>query len=110
MKVLASLEDIPDLLRRVAELAAGNAGTQAVVADTYRLVLERVGEVIVALRHGTNKDANALLRPQRLEVVPNPDHGRFKTHRHLAAVGRQMIRDRILDYSQQFFLRVGGTD
>lgn len=94
----------------MAELAARDAGTQAVVADTDRLVLEGVGKVVVSLGHGAHEDADALLRTQRLEIVAHPDHRRFIAHSDFAAVGRQVVGDGVLDDPQQLLLRVGRAD
>lgn len=103
-------QNVPHFLRRVAELAAGHTGTETVVADTDRVVLERVGKVIVALGHGTDKDGDALLGTQRLDVILGADHGGVETHGHLAAVGGQVVGDRVLDDLEQLLLRVGGAN
>ena len=110
MLVGSDLKDIPDFLRCMAELAACYAGTQAIVADTDRFVLEGISKVIMALGHGPNEDADALLRCQGLEIILHSYHGGLKTHCHFAAVGRKMIRDRVFNNSQQFFLRIGRTN
>lgn len=55
----------------MAELAASNTGTERIVADTDRVVLELIRERIVALGHGTDEDANALLGSKILNVVPH---------------------------------------
>ena len=56
----ASLDDVPNILSGVAELAAGDTGTQAEVADTDRVVLELIRKGVVSLGHGTDKDTDAL--------------------------------------------------
>lgn len=94
----------------MAELAASHTGTETVVADTDGVVLEGVGKVVVALGHGTNENGNALFRVQRLEVILSADHGGIKTHRDLAAVGRQVVGDRVFNNLEQLLLRVGGAD
>lgn len=103
-------QNVPHLLGRVAELAAGHTGTETVVADTDGVVLERVSKVIVALGHGTNEDGDALLGTQRLDVVLRTDHGGVETHGDLAAVGREVVGDGVLDDLEQLLLRVGGAD
>jgi hypothetical protein len=103
-------QDIPNLFGSVAELAASHTGTETVVTDTDGLVLERIGKVIVTLGHGTDEDSNALVGLQCLQVVLGADHGCLKTHGDLAAVGRQVVGDRVLNNLQELFLRVGGAD
>jgi hypothetical protein len=97
-------QNIPHLLRRVAELAASHTGTQTVVADTDGVILERVGKVVVAFGHGTDEDRNALLGTQRLNVVLGADHGGIETHGHLAAVRGQVVGDRVLDDLEELLL------
>lgn len=97
-------EDIPNLFGSVAEFAAGNTGTKTVVADTDSFVLERVGKVIVALGHGTDENSDTLVGVQRLQVVLSADHGRLETHGHLAAVGGQVVGDRVLNNLKELFL------
>lgn len=53
------LYDSPDVFSGMAELAAGDAGTQAEIADADCVVLEFVREVVFAFRHGSDKHANA---------------------------------------------------
>lgn len=53
----------------MAKLAAGYAGTQAEVADTDCIVFKFVGEVVLAFRHGADKDTDALFRVQCLDIV-----------------------------------------
>lgn len=94
----------------MAEFAACNTGGQAEVADTDGIVLEGVGKVIAALGHCTNEDANALFRLEILNVVSDADDGGIETQRDLAAVGRQVIGDGVLDDLEQLLLRGGGSD
>lgn len=63
------LDDVPDVLCSVAEFAASNTSRQRVVADTDGIVLVLIREVVRALGHGTDEDADALLRSQILNVV-----------------------------------------
>lgn len=65
-----SLDDVPNVLGCVAEFAAGDTGTEGVVADTDGIVLELVRECVVALGHGTDEDTDALLRAKVLDVIP----------------------------------------
>ena len=106
----ARSDDVPHFLGGMAEFAAGNACAQTVVADTDRVVLEGVGEIIMALGHGTDKDTHALVGSQSLEVVPGPDDGCLVTEGHLPAIGGQVIGDGVLDHLEQLLLRVRGAD
>lgn len=106
----ARSDDVPHFLGGMAEFAAGNACAQTVVADTDGVVLEGVGEIVVALGHGTDEDTHALVGSQGLEVIPGPDNGRLVTERHLPAVGGQVIGDGVFDDLEQLLLRVGGAD
>lgn len=94
----------------MAKSAASNTGTQAEVADTDRVVLELVGEGVVTLGHGTNEDANALLGFELGNVVAHANDGRIETEGDLAAVGREVVGDRVLDDFEELLLRCGGTD
>lgn len=98
-------DDVPAVLGRMAELAARNAGRQAEVADRNLLIHHLIGEVIGAPSHGANKHAAALLGVQRVDVVTHADERRIETERDLAAVGREMIRDRVGNDPEELFLR-----
>lgn len=88
----------------MAELAASHTGTETVVADGDGIVLEGVGKVVVTLGHGADKDGNALVRPQGLNVVPGADDGGIETHGHLAAVRGQVVGNGVLDDLEQLLL------
>ena len=49
------LDDVPGVFAGMAEFAACDAGTEAVITDTDGLVLESVGEVVFAFGHSTDK-------------------------------------------------------
>jgi hypothetical protein len=91
----------------MAKFTAGDTGTETVVADTNSVVLELIGKVVAALGHGSDKDADALLAVERFNIVPDANDGGVETERDLAAVGRQMVGDGVLDHLEQLFLRVG---
>lgn len=74
----ASSDDVPDILGGVAELTAGYTGTETEVADGNGVVLELIGKVIVALGHGTDEDADALLGSESLDVVLDTHDWAFK--------------------------------
>lgn len=94
----------------MAELAASDAGRQAEVADGDLLVHPLVREAVGALGHGANEDADALLRGQRVHVVPDLDERGVEAQRHLPAVGRQVVRDGVLDDAEELLLGVCGPD
>lgn len=72
----------------MAEFAARNTSAQTVVADTDRIILERVRKVIMALCHGTDKDTDTLLGTQGIDVVLDPHDWGFVTEGDFTAVGR----------------------
>lgn len=100
-------EDVPGFFGGMAEFTASHTSTQAEVADTDGVVFEGIGKVIMTLGHGTNKDTDALIGVQRLDIVCCSDHGCLKTESHLTAVGGQVIGDGVLDDLQQLLLRIG---
>lgn len=104
-RVGATLQNVPGVLGRVAELAAGHARRETEVADGDLLVDELVGEGIFALGHGAHEDADALLGAHALDPVPHPHHLGVEAERDLAAVGRQVVGDGVLDDAQQLLLR-----
>jgi len=103
-------DNVPNVLGGVAELAARDAGAQAVVADTDRFVLECVGEVVLAFSHGSDKDADAFLGRKTLDVISYSDHLGIETQSDLAAVWWEMVGYGVLDDFEEFFLGVGGSD
>jgi hypothetical protein len=108
--VVVVLDDVPDLFGSVTESAAGDTSTQTEVADTDGIVLELVCEGVVALGHGTDEDANALLGCEVGNVVAHADDGGVETEGDLAAVGREVVGDGVLDDLQQLLLRRSGAD
>jgi hypothetical protein len=58
----------------MAEFAAGNTCAQAVVADTDGFILEGISEVVFALGHGSNEDADTFVGGQSIDIVSNPDY------------------------------------
>lgn len=88
----------------MAELAAGNAGTETVVADTDGFVLKGIGKVVFALSHGANKDANAFRGAQGVDVIPDSDYVGVETQGHFPAVWWEMICDGVFNDLQQLFL------
>lgn len=94
----------------MAELAARHAGREAVVADGDLLVDKLVGKVVGSLGHGADKDTHALLGPDAFHPVPDTNQRRIETERHLAAVGRQVIGDGVLDDLEELLLGGGGAD
>lgn len=107
---LDTSEDVPSVLGSMAKLATGDAGRKAEIADGDLLVDVCVGKVVRALGHGTNKDANALIRVEPVDVAPDVGDRGVEAESNLAALGRQMLSDRVVDDSEQFLLRVGRPD
>lgn len=107
---MEGLQDAPRVLCSVAELAASNTGRKTVVADRNLVVDVGVGEVVGALGHGTDKDADALLGIQAVDIAPDRLHLGVEAQRHLAAVGRQVVGDGVLDHTEELFLRVSRPD
>ena len=91
----------------MAELAACNAGTEVEVADTDAVVLDGVRKVIVALRHGTNEDCDALILVETANVVAQAYNLGVETEGHLAAVWWQVIGDGVLDNLDELLLGRG---
>lgn len=104
------LDNIPDIFRRMAEFAACYARTERKVADTDRVILELVREIILTLCHGSNKNAYALLRPQICDVISNPYNGCVETQCHLSTVGWQVLRNRVLNDLEKFLGRGRAAD
>lgn len=94
----------------MAELTARNAGTETVVAETDRVVLEAVREIIITFCHRTHKYTYALLGAQVAYVILDSNHFGFKAESDFATVGWEMICYRILDHLEQLFLRIGRSD
>jgi len=88
----------------VAELTAGNTGRETVVADAYLLIDVSVGEVVRALGHGTHENADRFVRAEIIDVLANPYDRCVETEGYFPAVGRQVIRDGVLDHLEKFFL------
>lgn len=105
-----ALQDVPYVLDSVAELAAGDTSRQGEIADANLLIDQGVGEVVVAFGHGADKDTDALLRGKCLDIVANAHKWSVKTQSYLAAVGRQVVSNRVLDHAKQFLVGVGGTN
>jgi hypothetical protein len=99
-----NLEDVPNVLCCVAELAACNAGTEVEVADTDAVVLDSVREVIVTLGHSTNEDGDALVLVEAANVVAQADNLGVETEGDFPAVGWQVISDWVLDHLDQLLL------
>lgn len=72
----------------MAEFAASDAGAEAVVADTDRFVLERVGKVVFSFGHGTHKNTNAFLGAKLVDIISYADNVSVETQGDFPAVGR----------------------
>jgi hypothetical protein len=104
------LDDVPDVLCRVAELAASHTGTKREVADGDGVVLVLVGEVVITLGHGSDEDADALLGTEVCHVVADAHDGGVKGEGDFAAVRGQVVGDGVLDDLEELLLRGGGAD
>jgi hypothetical protein len=94
----------------MTKFAAGNTSTKAVVTYADRLVLEGVGEIVLALCHGANKDTDALVGVKRVDIIPHSHDFGVETQGDFATFGREMISDWILDDFEQFLLGVDGPN
>jgi hypothetical protein len=108
--LLGGLEDSPDVFCGVAELAARDAGTKVKLADSYAVVFDVVGEVIVALGHGSNEDCYALVVLKSGDVVAYAHNFCIEAEGDLAAVRREMVGDGVLDDLDELFLGGHGAD
>lgn len=107
---MEGLQDAPRVLGSVAELAASNTGRKTVVADRNLVIDVGVGKVVGTLCHGTDKDADALLGIQAVDIAPDGLHLGVEAQRDLAAVRRQVVGDGVLDHTEELFLRVSRPD
>ena len=90
----------------MTKLAACHASTEAVVADADRLVLERICEIVSAFRHGSDKDAYALIGSQTLNVVLHSYNLRIETEGDFSAILRKVVRYRVLDDFEELLLGI----
>jgi hypothetical protein len=94
----------------VAELAAGDAGRETVVANRDLLVDKLVSKVVSTLGHGADKDAYALVVAQGVDVFTDADDRRVEAERDLPAVRRQVVGDGVRDDLEELLLRVRSLD
>ena len=106
----SGLDNIPNVLGGMAELTARDAGAQTEVADTDRIILELIGKVILTFSHGTDKDADALFRPNILDVVFDSYHFGIVTESNLPTVVREVVCDWVFYHLEQFFWRARSTN
>lgn len=102
--------DIPGILARVTEFAAGHARTETVIADTDGLVLEGVGKVILAFGHGADKDADTFVGFKSVDVISDSNDVGVKTQGDFPAVRGEVVGDGVFDDLEQLFLRVDGPN
>ena len=103
-------DDVPAVLCGMTELAARDTCGQTEVADGDLLVYQLVGEIVGAAGHSADEHAAALLRTQRVDVVPHTHERGVKTEGDLAAVGREVVRDGVGDDPEELLLGGGGAD
>ena len=94
----------------MAELTAGNAGREAVVADSDLLVHVSIGEIVRTLRHGAHEDADGLVLAEIVDVFAHSYDRRIETERDLPAIGRQVVRDGVLYHLEKLLLGIGRLD
>lgn len=105
-----SSKNVPGVLGSMAKLAAGDAGRETEIADGDLLIDVCVGKVVGALSHGTDKDADTLIRVEPVDVAPDMGDRGVEAESDLAALGRQMFGDRVVDDAEQLLLRIGRPD
>ena len=98
------LNNVPDILGGVAEFAAGYTGAETVVADADGVVLVLVGKAVLALGHGTDEDADALLRSQVGDVVAYSHNRCVERQSHFAAVWWKMVSNWVFDDLEKLLL------
>jgi len=70
----------------MTELAACNTCRQTVVADRDLLIHVSVREIVGALSHGTNEDANALIWTKGIDIVAHSHKRSIEAEGNLSAV------------------------
>ena len=96
--------DVPNVFGRITELATGDTGAKAEVADTDGVVLEFICEIIVALGHCTNENTYALFGPKIGYVILHSDNRSIKTESDFSTIWRQMVGYRVLNDLEKLFL------
>ena len=100
----AASYDVPDVLGGMAELAAGDAGREAEVADGDGIILVLVSKIVSAFSHGADEDAYALFWTEVSDVVPDPDDRGVEGERDFAAVRWEVVCDGIFDHFEKLLL------
>lgn len=98
------LKDTPDILCGVTELAASNTGTEVELADSNAVIFDVVGEIVVALGHGSHENRDALVLTEARDVVAHANNLGIETESDLAAVRWQMVGDGVLDHLDELLL------
>ena len=91
------LNDVPNILRSMAELATRHARAQTIIANTNRIILIHIRERVLPLRHRAHKHADTLLRPQIGYVIAYAHDLGVEGEGDFAAVGGQVVRDGVLN-------------
>lgn len=107
---MLQLDDSPDVFSGMAKLATCNAGTEIEVANTDRVVLELIREVVVSFGHGSDENCDALILVQSFDVVSHSNHLGVEAQCHLPAIGREVIGDWILNDLDELLLGGGRSD
>ena len=94
----------------MAKLAACDTGRKAVVADTDRIVLERVRKVVFALGHGANEDADGFFWADRFNVISDANNFSVEAECYFAAIEREMVCYGVFDDLEQLLVGVRRAD
>ena len=98
--------NVPDIFGSMAELTAGHTGAQTVVADTDGVVLESIGEIVLTFSHCSNKNTDAFVSSQSLDVILYSHNLGIVTQGNLPTVVWQVIGNGIFDDFKEFLLGV----
>lgn len=99
------LEDSPDVLCCMTELAACNTGTEIELTDCDAVVLDTIREVVITLGHGTHKDSDALVFAETCNISADTYNFRVKAECDFTTIRRQMVGDGVLDNLDELLLR-----
>lgn len=88
----------------MTEFAACHTCAETVIADTDRLILETVCEIVPSLCHGSNENADAFFRAQCLDVISDSHDFSVEAQGNLSTIWWQVIGDGVLDDFQELLL------
>ena len=94
----------------MAELAAGDAGRETVVADRDLLIDELVSKVVGTLGHGADKNTDAFVLAEGVDILADADDRSVEAERDLLAVGRQVVGNGVRDDLEELLLGIRSLD